>query len=303
MMEFQKAFDSERACLKFLAEKRWGIGQQDRYCPHCGSYETYAFKDGFLFKCKDCRKQFTVKVGTIFTDSKVPLTKWFLAIYLATSLKKGISSVQLSKYIGVTQKTAWYMLQRIRYAIEANDDDPLRGFIEVDETYVGGKPRAYEKGKRKEKGVVFGAIERNGRARFTHVKSSGARVLIPKIKRDIRRGAVIFSDQHGSYTTLSGRGYQHFSVNHGQLEFVKGLTHTQNIEAAWSHFKRSLYGVYHSVSMKHLQKYCSEFEFRYNTRTIDDKERFDRWFSTIHAALPYKELIRGQSPAKEGFRT
>ncbi|MDX2776656.1 IS1595 family transposase [Streptomyces caniscabiei] len=293
-MEFQQVYGTEEACLTYLAEKRWGKDQKDRFCPHCGSYATYAFKNGKLYKCKDCSKQFTVKVGTIFTDSKVPLTKWFLAIYLATSLKKGISSVQLSKYAGVTQKTAWFMLQRIRYAIEDNPDGMLGGEVEVDETYVGGKPRAYEKGKRKPKAVVFGMIQRNGNIKVSHEVSSGARVLIPKIKENVRRGTIIYSDQWRAYSTLQWRQYTHLSVNHGELEFVRRLTHTQNIEAAWSHFKRSLIGVYHSVSIKHLQKYCSEFEYRYNTRTMDDKERFDAWFDKLHAHLPYKELVYGK---------
>ena len=172
--------------MHYLMKRRWDSGI---YCPHCGSCKTYVYKDTKLFKCGDCKKQFTAKVRTIFTDSKVPLTKWFLAIYLSTSLKKGISSVQLSKYIGTTQKTAWFMLQRIRYAIEHNDGDILSGHVEVDETYVGGKPRAYEKG------VVFGAIERGGKMKISHVKSSGVRVLISKIKKDIRRGSTVYSDQ------------------------------------------------------------------------------------------------------------
>lgn len=292
MIEFQKIYGTEDACLEFLAKKRWGKDQKERYCPHCGSYETYAFKNGLLFKCKDCQKQFTVKVGTIFTDSKVPLAKWFLAIYLATSLKKGISSVQLSKFAGVTQKTAWFMLQRIRYAIENGDGDILGGHVEVDETYVGGKPRAYAKnGHRKQKGIVFGAIERGGKMRVRHVKSSGVRVLMPEIKQGIQKGATIYSDQWPAYKRLPENGYTHLSVNHGELEFVAGLNHTQNIEAAWSHFKRSLVGVYHSVSLKHLQKYCSEFEYRYNTRTIGDRERFEGWFSKTNAHLPYKKLV------------
>ncbi len=293
LMEFQKQYGTEELCLIALAEKRWGKDQKERYCPHCGSYATYAFKDGKLFKCKDCGKQFTVKVGTIFTDSKVPLHKWFLAIYLSTSLKKGISSVQLAKYIGTTQKTSWYMLQRIRYAMEANDDGMLSGKVEVDETYIGGKNRAYEKGY-KPKAPVFGAIERGGKIRVSSVKSSGARVLIPTIKQQVRRGSLIYSDKWQAYSTLNYRGYTHLSISHGELEFVRGLTHTQNIEAAWSHFKRSLIGVYHCVSLKHLQKYCSEFEYRYNTRTMKDEERFDGWFTKLHAHLPYKELVYGQ---------
>lgn len=296
MIDFQNTFGTEEACLKFLAEKRWGKDQKDRFCPHCGSLETYAFKNGLLYKCKYCQKQFTVKVGTIFTDSKVPLQKWFLAIYLATSHKKGISSVQLSKFIGTTQKTAWFMLQRIRYAIESGQEDLLGGSgktIEVDETYVGGKAknRAFRTTV-PEKAVVFGMIERNGQARIRHVKSSGARVLLPEIQKNVQPGTHINSDSWKAYTTLPEQGFGHATVNHMKYEFTNGFVHTQNIESAWSHFKRSIYGVYHFVSAKHLQKYCSEFEYRYNTRTMSDRERFEGWFKNTHAHLPYKQLIK-----------
>lgn len=198
----------------------------------------------------------------------MPLTKWFLAIYLATSLKKGISSVQLAKYAGVTQTTSWFMLQRIRFALEENNGDILGGEVEIDETYVAGKGDT-------RKSIVFGAIERGGRIKLSHVQSSGSRVLLPKIRDEIQRGSTIYSDKWQAYPTLRWRGYKHYTVNHSQMQFVSGVIHTQNIEGAWSHFKRSLIGVYHQVSVKHLQKYCSEFEYRYNTRHMKDYERFD----------------------------
>jgi transposase-like protein len=136
IIRFYEKFRDEQVCRDYLEEARWG---DEIVCPHCGSYKTYKFTNGRLFKCGDCKKQFTVRVGTIFEDSKISLQKWFLAVYLATSLKKGVSSVQLSKYLGITQKTAWFMLQRIRYAIKSGTYDNLDGKVEIDETYVGSK--------------------------------------------------------------------------------------------------------------------------------------------------------------------
>lgn len=287
-IEFQHQFNTEEACLAHLEAARWSQG---RACLHCGSVKTYKFKSGKLFKCGDCRKQFTAKIGTIFSDSKVPLTKWFLAIYLATSLKKGISSVQLSKYAGVTQKTAWFMLQRIRHALEQGDGDLLTGQIEVDETYMGGKAfnRAFATPKPKQ--TVFGMVERGGRTRLRHVKSSGTRVLMPEIKKSVGRVAVIYSDQWRAYKKVRMLGYEHGTVNHSEQQYVHGLIHTQNIENIWSQLKRSVYGVYHHVSPKHLQKYCSETEYRYNTRKMTDYQRFDAWFGRMATRLTYRQLI------------
>ncbi|MGI8636075.1 MAG: IS1595 family transposase [Segetibacter sp.] len=288
LVEFQQKFSSEQECLNYLEKARWG---DKAICPHCGSIKTYRFKSGVLFKCGDCRKQFTAKVGTIFSDSKVPLYKWFLAIYLATSLKKGISSVQLSKYAGVTQKTAWFMLQRIRFALEKGNGDLLSGNVEVDETYVGGKAqnRAYKKVA--EKAVVFGMVERDGNSKLKHVRSSVARVLLPEISKSVVTASQIHSDQWGAYKTLPQRGYNHSVVNHVTQQYVTDLSHTQNIENIWSQLKRSIYGIYHHVSPKHLQKYCSETEYRYNTRKMTDIERFYAWFLRSNNRLKYKELI------------
>ena len=290
LLDFQNQFPTETACLEYLEQQRWANG---RYCPHCGSYETYKFKDGRLFKCSDCKKQFTVKVGTIFSDSHVPLQKWFYAVYLNTSLKKGISSIQLSKYLGITQKSAWFMLQRIRYSMSHNSfDKPLEGIVEIDETYVGGKsPRsvAYEN-----KAVVFGAVERGGRAKLKHVRSSGSRVLIPEVARSISSRATIYSDQLNAYKTLAKRGYIYESVNHSKLEFARGNVHTNTIEGGvWDHLKLSLSAIYIGVSPKHLQKYCNEFDFRYNTRELNDGQRFGEWFRFINGKqLTYKSLIK-----------
>jgi transposase-like protein len=288
ILDFYSKFATEQSCRDYLAQARWDT---EPICPHCGSYKTYKFSDGRLLKCGDCRKQFTVRVGTIFEDSKLPLQKWFLAIYLATSLKKGISSVQLAKYLGITQKSAWFMLQRIRYAVETGTYEKLHGEVEIDETYVGGKSENKAFKKPQPKAVVFGMVERDGKARITHVKSSGARVLLPAIKDGVQRGTTIYSDQAPVYSTLSYRGYKHQSVNHQRQEYVVGRIYTQNIENVWSQLKRSIYGVYHQVSAKHLQKYCSETEYRYNTRTMTDMERFEDWFGHVRGRLRYRELV------------
>lgn len=287
-IDFYNRFATEQICRDYLEKARWG---DTLTCPRCGSYKAYKFSDGKLFKCGDCRRQFTVRVGTIFEDSKLPLQKWFLAVYLATSLKKGISSVQLSKYLGITQKSAWFMLHRIRYAIETGNGNLLSGEVEIDETYVGGKSanRAYEAVKPKQ--VVFGMVERGGNVKIKHVKSSGARVLLPTIKDNVKQGSVVYSDQWQAYKTLDRRGYQHDVVNHGEQQYVVGRIYTQNIENVWSQLKRSVYGVYHQISPKHLQKYCSEVEYRYNTRKLTDIERFEAWFSRTNVKLTYKGLI------------
>lgn len=288
LIDFYGKFSSEQVCRDYLEKARW---DDEIVCPHCGSYKTYKFTNGRLFKCGDCKKQFTVRVGTIFEDSKISLQKWFLAVYLATSLKKGISSVQLSKYLGITQKSAWFMLQRIRYAVESGTYNSLGGEVEIDETYVGGKSgnRAYDPVK--PKAVVFGMVERDGNVKIKHVKSSGARVLLPTIQSNVKQGSVIYSDQWQAYKTLDKLGYTHDVVNHGERQYVIGRIYTQNIENVWSQLKRSVYGVYHQISPKHLQKYCSEVEYRYNTRKMTDIERFDTWFDNISKKLEYKELI------------
>ncbi|OGL35661.1 hypothetical protein A3F38_02455 [Candidatus Saccharibacteria bacterium RIFCSPHIGHO2_12_FULL_48_21] len=297
LLEFQRKFSSEEACLEYLEQSRW---PKDRYCPHCGSIKTYKFADGKLFKCGDCRKQFTAKVGTIFSDSKIPLYKWFLAIYLATSLKKGISSMQLSRYLGVTQKTAWFMLQRIRFALEkSGNNNLLQDVVEVDETYLGGKGinRAKERRSTEQdynKQVVMGMVQRGGKAKIKHVKSAGARALLPEIQQNIAPNTQIYSDEYGAYKTLPRLGYPHGTVRHRSNQFRNGDIHTQTIEGIWSHFKRGINGTYHHVSPKHLQKYCSEYEYRYNTRNISDIERFSEWFASSLCRLTYKELINAE---------
>src|SRR5476651_893455 len=189
LFDFYAKFSTEQACRNFLERSRWANGI---ICPHCGVIgKSYRFKDGRLFKCADCRQPFTVRVGTIFEDSKLPLQKWFLAIYLATSLKKGISSIQLAKYLNITQKSAWFVLHRIRKVVEdSSDGDMLGGIVEVDESYFGGAQRGIgmnAKNKASNKTAVMGLVERQGNIKTYVVKNDRGENLLPHIISDVSK--------------------------------------------------------------------------------------------------------------------
>ena len=290
LIDFYSRFADEQSCRDYLEKARWG---ETIACPKCGVVgESYKYTDGRLFKCGACRKQFTVRVGTIFEDSKLPLQKWFLAIYLATSLKKGISSVQLSKYLGITQKSAWFMLHRIRYAVETKSfDKPLGGDIEMDETYVGGR-RPMDK-KNDNKTPIVGAVERKGRI-YTEVTQDASSTTLQRIIREhIAPDATLYTDDWRGYTRAHRLVSCHQSVNHSAKEWVNGMANTNSIESFWSHLKRGIDGIYIHVSAQHLQRYCDEYQYRFNTRGLSDGERFVDWFRHITGKLTYKELIHG----------
>ena len=296
LFDFQRQFPDDATCIAFLEKQRWGENGEKRFCPHCGATRTYKYASGKLYKCGECRKQFTATVGTIFEGSHIPLQKWFYAAFLNTSLKKGISSIQLAKYLGITQKSAWFMLQRIRYGLEVSGGKNLLGTtnpVEIDETYIGG----VQKGKNitvQDKAAVFGAVERNGNVKLKHVKSTGSRVLLPEIAKSVQHGATIYSDQWQAYRTLDRIGYVHDSVNHSISEFGRGIVNTNTIEGTWAHLKLSLKAIYMGVSKKHLQLYCSEYAFRFNRRDMDDGARFTDWFDYCNGRLTYKTLTAGE---------
>jgi transposase-like protein len=299
-------FPNEAECQAFLAQRRWG---KEITCPKCGTIgvKVYKLKSGRL-KCADCRQPFTVRVGSVFEDSKIPLQKWFFAIYLCTSLKKGMSSIQLSKYLGVTQKTAWFMLQRIRYVFETGSFEKLSGEVEMDEAYIGGKDSnkhaikrtKYLTGKgsqgfgsKNSKTPVVGMVERGGEVHAVVTKDTGSATLMSLARRHIDINATVYTDEHMPYRTLPKIGFKHESVNHGVKEFVNGMASTNSAEGFWSHLKRGIDGIYHHVSPKHLQKYCDEYTYRWNTRDMTDGERFEAWFDHLNGKrLTYAALIR-----------
>jgi transposase-like protein len=306
LIDFFNQFASEAKCAEFIAQQRWG---NEIVCPKCGVVGIKAYKlvSGRL-KCAECRKPFTVRIGTIFEDSMIPLQKWLLAIYLCTSLKKGISSIQLAKYLNVTQKTSWFMLQRIRYVFENGTLEKLKDAVEMDEAYIGGKDsnkHAHKRtkaltgkgaqgfGSKNSKTPVVGMVERGGSLHAVVTSDTGSATLMGLVRKHIDIDATVYTDEHMPYRTLPKIGYKHESVNHGVKEFVNGMASTNTAESFWSHLKRGINGIYHHVSPKHLQKYCDEYSYRWNTREMTEGERFEEWFANLNGKrLTYKTLVK-----------
>jgi len=283
----ENRFHDEDAARQFLEAIIWPNGP---VCPHCGSsaricrIESQSKEKGKgarpgLRACGDCRKQFSVTVGTVFERSKVPLHKWLLATHLMCSSKKGISSLQLQRLLHVTYKTAWFMAHRIREAMKPDNSEMLggNGPVEADETYIGIKP-GRKKARRGygHKNAVLSLVERNGQVRSFHVPSVKADTLKPYLKANIIPEAHLMTDDAGQYRLIGPEFAYHDVVAHSQGEYARGRVHTNTVEGFFSIFKRGIYGVYQHVSVLHLHRYTTEFDFRYNHRAklgFDDTQR------------------------------
>ena len=259
-------FNCDDICREALEELRWPDGVS---CTRCGSRELLDLVNQNRWECKSCGYQFSVMSGTIMHDSHLPLRKWFLAIYLMCESKKGISANQMKRTLGIAYKTAWYLCHRIR---EAMGNDPLEGptlvgIVEVDETYVGGKARGKGRGYKKNKAVVAGAIKRDGHVRLERIPDVKRKTLHAFIARAVKDEAeAIYTDELKSYLGIADHNTCHETVNHSEEEWVVGDVHTNSIEGVWSLFKRSLVGAFHKMSVKHMDRYLEELEWRYNNR-------------------------------------
>lgn len=260
--DFQAEYPDDDACLRSVLENRYG-----NTCPKCGSMEVkfYPISGRKGFVCSECRGHVYPLAGTIFHKSETSLWSWFYAMYLFSVSKNGVAATELQRQLGVTYKTAWRMARQIRLLM-ASEGGMLDGEVEIDETYIGGHHK--KSTRHSKKSTVFGAVERGGMVKATHVKTNGARVLIPEIHATITPGTHIYSDEWPVYNRLNRIGYSHTTVTHKSFEWVRGKTHTNTIEGFWSQLKRSIDGTYHAVSPKHLQLYLNEFVFRYNHRHV-----------------------------------
>jgi len=288
-------FHNEDKARDYLERMRWPNGTA---CPHCGSLEAYRLEARTeskkpvrkgVYKCKACRKQFTVTVGTIFEDSHIGLHKWLLGIYLLCSSKKGMSAHQLHRSLGITYKSAWFMAHRIRYSMTQSPViDKLQGTIEADETYIGGKAHGKRGRGAANKTPVFALVERGGRVRTFKTEKVTAKNLTQKIRENVDSKATIMTDEFGAYTHLN-KEYEHHTVNHGSGEYVRGNAYTNTAEGFFSLLKRGINGVYHHVSPQHLERYLAEFSFRYDNRKVEDAVRSSMALKKIEGKrLTYK---------------
>jgi transposase-like protein len=299
-------------CIAYLVARRWPDGVV--VCPTCGRKNPRYIAERKVWQCsiKHPKRQFSIKLGTIFEDSPLGLDKWLPAVWLLSNCKNGISSYEIGKDLGVTQKTAWFMLSRIRLGLQSENGGMLGGEVEVDETFIGQRARNMHKAKRAEKikgrgaegkEIVFGMVERGGKVVVEHVETRTKKELQSVIRERVEAGSAIFSDELLSYDGLS-EDYQHAVINHA-VEYVNGNVHTNTMENFWSLLKRGLHGTYISVEPFHLFRYLDEQAFRYNNRKdMNDADRFDLAIrQVVGKRLTWKELTGKESPTQPQTET
>jgi transposase-like protein len=284
-------FSDEEICIQFVASLRWPDGHAP--CPKCTSTNSIYMPNRRVWRCRDCQKQFSVKVGSIFEDSPIPLNKWLAGMWMIAGAKNGISSCELARALGVTQKSAWFMLHRLRLAIQQGSFEKMGGegdTVEVDETYIGGRARNMHMDRRLKtfghgartggagKQAVFGLLERNtvtgrSKVRAHAVPERWLKPVNEIIKNSVKKGSNIYSDEHGAYSHLRDEGFYHAFVSHAE-KYVDGAVHTNGIENFWALLKRMIRGTYVSVEPFHMFRYLDEEAFRFNERFGNDQDRF-----------------------------
>lgn len=279
LQDFDSRFPDENACIDEIFRLRYPMGVECTSCNKITKY--YKLKGRKAYSCEFCRTQIHPLAGTIFEKSTTSLKLWFHGLFLMTQTRSGISAKQLERMLGVTYKTAWRMFKHIRTLMADTDIIPLDGTVEIDETYIGGKPRLHEFGEGiKDKEIIMGMIKRDGKAILKQIENTGKWALIEQIDKYVSPKARVITDQYAGYRQLRKRGWKHDFVNHNITFFTKGDIHTQNAENVWSHLKRGIYGVYRHVSKKYLQAYADEYAFRYNNRK-ESESMFDILLSQI----------------------
>lgn len=305
-------FSDKDRCRKVIEDARWGEGSSRVVvCPHCKCAVCTRCTDG-RYRCHHCHTNFSYLVGTVFENTKTDLQKWFMAMYLISTHKKGISSYQLAKDIEVTQATAWHMLHKLRMLLYQSDSVALKGVIECDEVYIGGKEKwkhesmktPHTQGRStKTKTPVFGMMERSefinskgmtermSTIRAVVVENTTGNTLLPIIGQFVEEGSRVTTDELSAYCKLSTMGYTHNVVRHNSGEYVKDGVFTNDVEGFWSHFRRMINGVYHDCSDKYLQKYVDEAAYRWNTRKQSQQQKFEDMFSrSIGCVVTWEEL-------------